>query len=259
MGKKKGLLPILIICFLVLLATSAVSQEAGSVPKDLDLSKSTPLFNSYAFQSALRSSSGGGGIPVECYSDIGKNAVNFGFAANDEEAKFFIIGSIYSEAMAYLLSGDRFMAAKSLGAIEKEFINLRVPSSLYNYIVKMRNWVENSKYPQEMLAEFLSLFQPFYEDYAKGKGEKKLTLFRAGVWLVNMSLTAAVGDQALLRQKGTLQYFSTEMKRTNATKGVLMDLAKITQITEKKEITDQDTKEILELVKDIQRLLTILP
>ncbi len=244
----------MVTIFLLIFTTIAFSQEARVPAKDLSLSPGESHFNSYQFQSAIKNDQRLGYLAKE-HSAIGEKAVSFGFAAKSEDAKFFIIGALYSESIAYLKSGQRDLAAKRLESIEKEFINLNVPKSLYNYVAKMRNMIENKKYSIDMLGEILSLFQPFYEDYAKGKGEDKLTLFRAGSWLVDMSLTAAAGDKELLRQIGTLNYFTKEMKRMDAPKGVLNALDGITKIANKKEITDRDSKEVLNLVKEIQTLL----
>jgi hypothetical protein len=243
-----------LVIFLVLFATAAFSQEARVPPKDIDTSGIDSYFNSYKFQSGIKSGKGLGTLAKE-HSAIGEQASSFGFAAKSEEAKFFIIGALYSETIAYLKSGNLDLAAKRLESIEKEFISLRVPSSLYNFVTKARNLIQTKKYKADVLGEFLSLFQPFYEDYAKTKGEDKLILFRAGSWLVDMSLTAAAGDKELLRQKGTLDYFTKEMKRMDAPKGVMDALDEISKIAVKREITDRDAKEVLNLVKKIQTIL----
>ena len=47
------------------------------------------------------------------HSTIGEKATTFGFAAKSEEAKFFIIGALYSETIAYLKSGNLDLAAKT--------------------------------------------------------------------------------------------------------------------------------------------------
>jgi len=244
----------LIIIWGLLFTTEAFSQEARVPPKDIGASIGESYFNSYKFQSGIKTGKSLGALAKE-HSTIGEQASSFGFAAKSEEAKFFIIGALYSETIAYLKSGNLDLAAKRLESIEKEFISLRVPSSLYNFVTKARNLIQTKKYKPEVLGEFLSLFQPFYEDYAKGKGEDKLILFRAGSWLVDMSLTAAAGDKELLRQKGTLDYLTKEMKRMDAPKGVMDALDEISKISVKQEITDRDTKEVLSLVKKIQNIL----
>lgn len=239
---------------LIFFVAIAFSQGERVIPKDLPIKGDSEYFNSYQFQSGIKSGKSLGTLAKE-HSTIGEKATTFGFAAKSEEAKFFIIGALYSETIAYLKSGNLDLAAKRLESIEKEFVSLRVPSSLYNFVTKARNLIQTKKYKPEVLGEFLSLFQPFYEDYTKTKGEDKLILFRAGSWLVDMSLTAGAGDKELLRQKGTLDYFTKEMKRMDAPKGVMDALDEITKISVKKEITDRDAKEVLNLVKKIQTIL----
>jgi hypothetical protein len=239
---------------LVFSLSVALAQGQRIYPKDLNVGEGNEYFNSYSFQSGIRSGKSLGTLAKENPA-IGEKALAFGFAAKSEESKFFIIGALYSESIAYLKSDNRDLAEKRLESIEKEFINLGAPTSLYNYITKTRSMIKNKKYSTAVLGEFLSLFQSFFEDYAKSKAADKLTLFRAGSWLVDMSLTAAGGDKQLLRQKETLNYFTKEMKRMDAPKGVLDSLDEITKITEKKEITNRDTKEVLEQVKKIQTIL----
>lgn len=245
---------LLVVLVLVFCSSTPFAQIPQVNPKDLEQSGGSEYFNSYRYQSNIKSGKSLGTLAKE-NSTIGEKAVTFGFAAKSEEAKFFTIGALYSESIAYLKSGNKELAAKRLESIEKEFINLGVPNSLYNYIIRTRAMVENKKYSANVLGELISLFQPFFEEYAKSKGEDKLILFRAGSWLVDMSLTAAAGDNELLRQKGTLNYFTKEMKRMDAPKGVMDALDEITKIVEKKDITNRDAREVLNLVKKIQTIL----
>jgi hypothetical protein len=250
-AKNKG--TFIIALLMILSATAAFSADLPKLPQNLGTG-SGEAFDSARFQSAIRSNKSLGALAKE-HSTFGEQTTSYGFAAKSEEAKFFIIGSLYSEALAYLKSGNSGEAAKRLEAIENEFINLNVPASLYNYINKTRNIIETKRYSPEAQAEFLSLFQPFYEDYAKSKSEDKLTLFRAGSWLMDMSLAAAGGDKDLIKQPGKLDYFIKEMKRMDAPKGVLDALDEISKVATKKEVTDKDAENVLKQVKKIQTVL----
>ena len=235
-------------------AVSASGQEERAIPAIPDTSGSEIHFDASAFQADIRSENDLGTLAKKHVS-LGDPAVTFGFAAKSVESKYFIIGSLYSEALAYLRSNQFDLAAKRLESIEEEFINLQIPSSLYNYISKTRNMLERKKYSKEVLEDFLALFQPFYEDFAKNQGSDKLTLFRAGSWLVNMGLTAAAKDTVMLAQADKAQYFTKELKRLNAPKGVLNAFEQITQIAGKEKITRKDARTILKLVKEIQGVL----
>ncbi len=244
---------LIIVIIMILCATAAFSAELPKIPQNLGTG-GEETFDSSRFQSAIQSNKSLGALAKE-QSALGGQSTSYGFAAKSEEAKFFIIGSLYSEALAYLKSGNSEEAAKRLEAIEHESINLHVPSSFYNYITKTHNIIQTKRYPADAQAEIISLFQPFFEDYAKSKGEDKLTLFRAGAWLMDMSLAAAGGDNNLLRQPGKLDYFIKEMKRMDAPKGVLDALNEISKVAGKKEITDKDAENVLKQVKKIQTVL----
>ena len=241
---------------IIILVAVAFSYQEREIPKKLDLKAGKVVFNSSRFQSSIKSDKSLGTLAKEV-STIGEQAISFGFAAKSEEAKIFIIGALYSEALAHLRSGKMDLASKRLESIGQEFININVPTSLFNYISNIANMVETQRYSSDVILEFLSLFQPFYEDYANSKGEDKLILFRAGSWLVDMSLTAAAQDKAMLKQLETLNYFIKEMKRMDAPKGVLNSLDEILKIADKeeKDITDKDVKDVLKLVKKIQTIL----
>ena len=101
----------------------------------------------------------------------------------------------------------------------------------------------------------MALFQPLWEDYTRSKGYDKLILFRAGSWLVDMSLIAGAQDTELLRQPVKAKYFTEAMKKLSAPKGVVEAFDQNIQITEKQQIVDTDAKEVLKLVKQIQTIL----
>jgi hypothetical protein len=246
-----GRLFVLILGFMV---GVSFAQEGRGVPTNPDLTSSDVYFSSSMFQASIKSEKDLGAL-VAGLSTIGKQDTAFAFAGKSEPAKFFTMGSLYAEALAYLQGNNPDLAAKRLEAIEKEFVNLQAPSSLYNYLSKTRNMLVSGRYGPDVVGEFLALFQPLCEDFAKSRGEAQLTLFRAGSWLVDMSLTAAAGDRALLKQADKVQYFSQEMKRLNAPKGVMEALNKLTSLAAKPQLTDGDVNDILKLVQEIQTIL----
>lgn len=255
MGTKNRLFIInTAMLLLILTVTAAFSQDANLIPKRPGGGAGETVFDSNRFQSNIRSDKNLGALAKE-NSVAGDPAASFGFAAKSEEAKFFLIGSLYSEALAYLRSNKVDLAAKRLEAIEKEFLNLNVPNALFNYINKTRNLITTKRYSKEVLIDFLALFQPFFEDFAKAKNADMLTLFRAGSWLMDMSLASAGGDRIMLRQSANLNYFIAEMKRMDAPKGVLDALDEIVKVADKKEITDRDSENVLKQVKKIQTIL----
>ncbi len=235
-------------------ATVAFAKGDLVLPIGLQSGESEVYFDSATLQARIKSEKPLTTLAMQ-HSAIGEEAIAFGFAAKSEEAKFFIIGSLYADALAHLRSGAADLAAKRLESIETELLALQAPSSLYNYISKMRNMIERRHYDTKVLEEVLALFQPLWEDYTRGKGEDKLILFRAGSWLVDMSLIAGAQDTELLRQPVKAKYFTDAMKKLSAPKGVVEAFDLISQITEKQQIAEADAKEVLKLVKQIQTIL----
>jgi hypothetical protein len=244
---------IFVVLALLVLPVSAISQDT-LVPSNIETSP-TPFFNSDMFQSGIRSPLNIGGLAKQ-NSPIDDKGSSFGFAAKSDEARFFLIGASYSEALAYLGGGKPDLASQRLQYIEEELINMGAPSSLYTLISKTHNMLETGQYPTPYVRTVLSFFQPFFEEFAQSKSGDKLILFRAGSFLSDIGLAAAAGNKELLKQSTNLTYFSTEMKRMDAPKGVLEALAEMNTMSEKETLTDNDPATVLKLVKKIEQLLS---
>ena len=246
---------------LVLLVSSgpllhpAGAQDAKTLLPTLELPAAEVRFNTAHFQAALAPQTALGPL-VTAHSTLGDQAIAFGFAAKSPDAKFFLLGTLYAEALAYLHSGDLERAARRLEAIEQELIALHVPSALYRYLSTVRNVLETQRYGDKAAAEFLALFEPLYEEYAARQGVDKLTLFRAGAWAVNLSLAAAAEAKGMLQQGDKVQYFLTALQGMQAPKGVLEALTQLQQLASKAELTERDVQEVLKLVQQMQTLLS---
>lgn len=230
---------------------------AADIEKMTDAAKASQTeehFDSLSFQAGIQRETKLSEL-AETHLKSNGGETTYGFAAKSNEAKIFLIGTIYAESVAYFHSGDYDQAAKRLEAIEKQFITLDVSEALFNYIAKVRNRIQRHEYSQEAMADFLSCLQPFLEDYCNTKGQDELTLFRAGTWLVDMALSAAAGDTGRFRNSGKLDYFTRELQRMSAPQGVMQALAKIKKIMDKEKIGKRDTKKLLEQLKAIQSYL----
>lgn len=243
----------LVVLALTLVASLAAQDEKRVLPK-LDPATAQPVFDSGRFQSRI-SGPKGLGVLANDLSLYGKGDQSMGFAAKSEEAKTFLIGSYYSECIAFIRGGKPELALDRLKAINNEFILMGVPSSVFGFISKIENAIVTKQYGPAVLLDFFALFQPVYEDYLKAKGQDFLTLFQAGSWLMDMGLAAAAKDTTLLRQPQVLSYFIAEMKRMDAPKGVQDSLAEISTISAKKQIADRDADQVLKLIKKIQTVL----
>lgn len=129
------------------------------------------------------------------------------------------------------------------------------PTGLYSYVSRIRHHAVRKDHDADVLVDYLSLFHPLFEDYARSQSQDKLALFQIGSWLVDMGLTAAAGDITLLRQQLQLQHIEDEMKRMDAPNGVQNALTEIAEITRQDEISDRDTDKELRLIKEIQSML----
>lgn len=244
-----------VIMALLVLVTSAllVAQDKIKPPKKIAFG-SKVVFDSSAFQSGIESTAGLAPL-ADGMSLYGKGGQAMGFAAKSDEAKTFLIGAFYSESLAYIRAGKYDLALERLKAMEKEFVNMGVPTALYNFISKIENTVTLRKYEPAVLLDFFALFQPFFEEYLAGKGADRLTLFQAGSWLMDMGLAASARNTGLLKQPEKVGFVAAEMKRMDAPKGVQDALAELSVITAKKEIADRDADQVVKLVKRIQSVL----
>jgi hypothetical protein len=172
-----------------------------------------------------------------------------------EEARTFLIGALYSEALAYLQSNNPAEAAKKFTTIEQELVVMGAPAGLFNYVAKTRYALQSAHYPLDALVELASLFQPLFADFAQGRSADRLVLFRAGSWLSDLALVAAAGDKNLIRQEAELDYVMNEMIRLDAPKGVIESLKEIQGLLAKPELADRDMEKIGGLIKNIQSLL----
>jgi hypothetical protein len=244
-----------VIAALLVLATSAVLVAQNKIipPKKIAFGGKV-VFDSSAFQSGIASTAGLAPL-ADGMSLYGKGGQAMGFAAKSDEAKTFLIGAFYSESLAYIRAGKYDLALERLKAMEKEFVNMGVPTALYNFISKIENTVMLHKYEPAVLLDFFALFQPFFEEYLAGKGADRLTLFQAGSWLMDMGLAASARNTGLLKQPEKVGFVAAEMKRMDAPKGVQDALAELSVIAAKKEIADRDADQVVKLIKRIQSVL----
>jgi hypothetical protein len=237
------------------LAEPLLALERESTARDLlthlDLRDQATFFNSYLFQSSIKTETSLG-VLAAAHPAFEERSMALGFAATSE---FYVVGALYAEALAFLRSGNFDVAAKRLVSIEKELRRVQVPSSLAKYVSNMRHVLESGKYRPMGLRDGLALFQPLCEEYARSQGTEQLTLFRVGAWLVHMRLTAAAGDKALLQQGNRARYFLHEMQNLHAPQGVLEALGQLSHLVAKPQIADGDVQEVLQLVQKIQTIL----
>lgn len=235
---------------------SVQAAEVGNLPKFSPPGTAGHIvFSSAADQSLIGEKAPLGKLALENSVMHGKGA-DFGFAAKSSEAKLFLMGSYYSEALALAKSGDVSQSLKRVTAIRDILIELSAPSGLYNYVVHVQTLMQQKDKNPDMITDYLSVMQPLLADYAVSQTIDKATLLRTGSWLVDMALAASAGDETLIRQHDRIALIMADMKRMDAPKGVQEALSGIQHIADKKDISKHDLKKVLSLVKKIQAVLS---
>lgn len=195
---------------------------------------------------------------VAANSTVEEQMVAFGFASKPVPAQSYFLGTLYAEALAYTRGGDTASAAGHWVAIRKEVEPIAQPLTAYARQMETLLTASADEQTADSAAElvaFMSLFEPLYENYTGERAARTLPLFRAGTWLTNMRLAAAIGDKTALQTPATVRYFQNEMRRLEAPKGVLDALAHMGRVVEQDRLADRDVKKMLKLVKRMQELL----
>jgi len=211
-------------------------------------------FNSFAFQTSLRC-----GANLAALADstaFEGNTSGYGFGADSPEASFFMIGTYYSQAMAYVLGGEMEKAAERLKVVEQEFIALSAPSSLYSYLGRIRNLAETKRYSTEVMADFLAALQPFINEFAATKGEQNKTLFTLGAWMNDLSMAAADRNASVIGQLANLKHIHQMMVQLDAPRGVIEALEVMVTAFTAESFTGRDFAALREAISRIQQILS---
>jgi hypothetical protein len=210
-------------------------------------------FNAYAFQAGIQSQTALGTLVAE-HSTLGEQAVTLGFA-RQPGLRPYRVGLLYVEALVALHSSHFELAAQRLTALEQALLEEQAPAFLSAYINALRSLVEPHRAVHPAPVALLAPFEAAYAEYARGQEGERLILFRFGAWLGNMSLAAAAGDSAALRQGNLTPDFSRAMRRLSVPQGVRDALDRLDQLLTQPALTERDIAEVLKLVKKSQRLL----
>jgi hypothetical protein len=167
----------------------------------------------------------------------------FGFAEPTSAASFFRSGHEYARALAAAAAGDREewrghvrQIAQSLGS---------APQSLQALL-------RDDASPMQLAA-----LEPELERMAARAGPAAVQSFRAGGWLANLALAAAVRDAAALR-KGAPEVLRLrqEMERAGgALPDVLRGLTELGQVLESPVLGERDCDRAARLIRELQLIL----
>jgi hypothetical protein len=230
-----------------------VQQTASRPPAP---SRQEPPASAYDFQTNLIRNANLGAL-VDAHSTVEEQMVAYGFASKPAPARSYFLGTLYAEALAYARSGDTETATGRWVAIRKEVESIAKPLAVYTRHMEtlLTAPADDQADSRAELMALMALFEPLYEDYAGAGAVQTLPLFRAGTWLTNARLAAAIGDKAALQTPATVRYFQDEMLRLEAPKGVLDALSRMGRVVEQDTLADGDVKVMLKLVQRVQELL----
>ncbi|HSG96464.1 MAG: hypothetical protein GWP60_05670 [Gammaproteobacteria bacterium] len=238
-----------------LIATAVMAQDVSDLTNRLgEKSEIWASYSSTGVQSALKRS-GGLGEDFAANSAFGADASTFGFAERSPEARMFLAGTLYAEALAFTQDGQYEAATDRLLALQDIVNKAEAPVALRGYIQRTTEIIAQSRYDRRAMVEFLALLQPQLDGFAASNSSDMQILFQTGAWLVDLSVAATAGDYRYLAQKMRIAYTIEEMERMEAPKGVLDGLRTIEEIAGRDQVEKRDVEKIAREVKRIQSLL----
>lgn len=239
----------------VLAATAVVAEEGTDLTSRIgEKSEIWASYSSGNLQSAMQRS-GGLGEGFTANSAFGEDASTFGFAERSPEARMFLAGTLYAEALALTQDGQYEAATDRLLALQDIVNKAEGPAALRGYLQRTTEIIAESVYDRRAMVEFLALLQPQLDGFAANNSSDMQVLFQTGAWLVDLSIAATAGDYRYLNQKMRIAYTIEEMERMEAPKGVLDGLRTIEKIAGRNQVEKRDVEKIAREVKRIQSLL----
>jgi hypothetical protein len=168
------------------------------------------------------------------------------------------LGGLYADTLAAMQGGTHEAADQHLGVLIQALTSVQAPRALPQYLRAMQTLMQNPQYERELVARFLALFEPLYEDaYARPDMGEQVTLFRAGAWLETLALAAAVGDRAAVHHGAELVgEIHRGLAQLHAPPEVLDALERLRSLVARQVLTDQDVQAIRALVQDLQGMLS---
>jgi hypothetical protein len=167
------------------------------------------------------------------------------------------LGTEYTDTLAALVSGQVKVAASHLNVLVQTLDAVQAPPVLSQYLNTMQHVLTQQTYDARTLAQFVALFEALYEAaYAQDSMVDEVILFRAGAWLENLSLAAAVGDKDVLQQTQRVKPLYGVLSRLEVPPTTRHALNQLNDLLTQPALTDQDVKVIRGLVGKIQQGLS---
>ena len=180
-----------------------------------------------------------------------------GFTPHAARPTFVRMGILYADTLAALQSGAVEAAQHRLDVLTQAVTSLQAPPVLTHYLREMQSVLQRPSPVDATVAQFVALFEPLYAAvYATDPTAAPWVLFRAGAWLENLALAAAVGDQTAVRQAQAVQAVHEALRPLHVPDAVLRALEQLRVLMAHQPMTPQDLHAIQTLVDTIQRQLS---
>lgn len=194
-----------------------------------------------AFQARIRSDINMATLAHDAANEVA-SPNQFGFAQADGSVTYFRLGWWYAESLAYSAGGDVETARARLAAIAAI---LRAAAPRLADSLGGEPSVRN-----------IAAFEPQLLRVARSTGERDEALFRAGVWLENLALAAAAGDDhALHAAAPSLAVLGHDLERARIPPGAQRDFRELSGILAHTTLSVNDLAEVRRLVRRIQIIL----
>lgn len=180
-----------------------------------------------------------------------------GFTPVAARPAFVRLGILYADTLAALQSGAVEAARQRLDVLIQTLTSLQAPPVLSHYLQEMYTVLQRQPPAHPTAAQFVALFEPLYQAvYATEPNAAAWVLFRAGAWLENLTLAAAVGDQTAVRQAQVVQSVQEALRPLHVPDAVLEALTQLQSLVVRQPLTAQDLRAIETLVDTIQEQLS---
>ena len=232
-------------------------QETAQVATTEDaVSVASPL-STYHFQAQLQPS-GELGVLVATRPVGGAPMPMVGFTPEAMPITTWVrLGTEYADTLAALVSGQVDVAASHLNVLVQTLEAVQAPPVLSQYLSTIQPVLSQQTYDSRTLAQFVALFEALYDTaYAQDPMADEVILFRAGAWLENLSLAAAVGAKAVLQQTQRTKTLDGVLSRLEVPPTTRRALHQLHDLLTRPALTDQDVKAIRGLVGEIQQGLS---
>jgi len=180
-----------------------------------------------------------------------------GFTPHTTRRTFVRMGILYADVLAALRSGAVDTARHRLDILTQTVTSLQAPPALALYLQEMQAMLQRQLPSPLTAAQFVALFEPLYTTvYATDPSTAAWVFFRAGTWLENLSLAAAVGDQTAVRQAQAVSAVQEALHMLAVPESVLDALTQLRTFMERQPMMAEDLRTIQTLVDTIAQQLS---